>query len=149
MTASQFSQPVWIRRFARIALLAGVFATGVWADLLRNRTPDFFDPQTAIVSLFFAWVVADLMQPAMLRLVTEPTPRSLSRMAVLGVAFVALAHALPSFLVGIIQAPFGGLAMLGSVIEGLFFTLRQAAVPSIVCGAIAGVVCGLLLRRAG
>lgn len=143
----RLSNPIWRRRLARAALVISVWFVGVWADLSRGRTPDFFDVQTAVVNLFFAWVLAELCDTVIGRMPTAQPARLVS-MALFGIAFSAVAHALPSFLVGLIQIPLGGLAMLRSVVEGLMFTIRQALVPALVCGAIGGLISALLLPRA-
>ncbi len=143
---SRFNTPLWRNRLANIALLAGVFAIGVWVDSARGRVPDFFDPQTAIVALIFAWLLAETALPLTARLPAALAPY-LAGMAAFGVVFCALAYALPSFMVGMIQAPFGGLALIRSVFDGLFFTLRQAAVPALACGALAGLACGIIRGR--
>jgi hypothetical protein len=139
--------PIWRRRLARAALAIGVWCTGVWADIARGRSPDFFDPQTAIVHLFFAWVLAEMADSVINRLQHIRAPWHVV-MALFGALFVTFAHATPSFLIGLIQIPLGGLAMLRSVVEGLFFTLRQALLPSLMCGALAGLIGAVLLPRA-
>jgi hypothetical protein len=144
---SRFTSPVWRSRIANIALLSGVFGIGVWADLSRGRAPDFFDLQSGLIAMFFTWMLAELALPLTARLPKTPTAYILG-MAVFGVFFCALAHALPGFMVGLIQAPFGGLAMFRSVFEGLLYTLRQAALPTLILGPIAGMLCGLIRQRA-
>jgi hypothetical protein len=137
----------WSARLAKAPLLASVLFVGIWADGLRGRTPDFFDPQSAIVALVFAWFVSEALSGLPRRL-----PRTavafLTGMALFGIVFAAIAYALPSFLVGLIQAPFGGISLIRSVFAGLFFTLRQAALPIGVIGAIAGLVSGGVMLRA-
>jgi hypothetical protein len=141
------SSPTWRRRLVRAVFAIGVWCTGVWADFARGRTPDYFDLQTAIVHLFFAWVLAELCDGVIDRLQQTRIPWP-AAMALFGAIFVALAHATPSFLIGVMQIPLGGLAMLRSVVEGLFFTLRQALLPALVCGALAGLIGAFLRPRA-
>jgi pilus assembly protein TadC len=140
------NNPVWLQRLIKIAMLAAVYATGVWSDLLRGRRPDFFDPQTAIVALFFAYILAEFVLQA-----AQHAPKkalaALLFMAVVGVLFADLALAVPGFLTGMITAPFGGFAMVRSVLEGLVFSLRQAFVPALVSGGVAGLIAGALLLR--
>jgi hypothetical protein len=142
----RFATPVWIRRFAALALMAGAYAVGVWNDLAHKRWPDYFDAQTAVMVMLFAWVLTEAALP-----VLEKLPRRQPVFAVgaalIGAVYASLAHAAPSFLSGLLQTPYGGLGLLRSVVEGLFFTLRITLQPAIICGAVAGVVSGLLLLR--
>lgn len=141
---SRFAQPVWLQRFATAALLIGAYGTGVWSDLMRGRWPDYFDVQTAIVAMIFAWVASEVALPMIARLPARGA--SLAFAAGVGVIYAALAHALPMFMAGLLQVPLGGLAMVSSAIDGLFFTLRQAWLPALICGALAGVACRTLLQ---
>ncbi len=142
----RFATPVWIRRFAVLALMAGAYAVGVWYDLAHGRWPDNFDVQTAVMNMLFAWVLTEAAMPLMEKL-PRRQPAFVVGAALVGAVYASLAHAAPLFLSGLLQTPFGGLSLLRSVIEGLFFTLRVTLLPALVCGAVAGVVSGLLLLR--
>ena len=142
----RFATPAWIRRYAMLALMAGAYAVGVWNDLAHGRWPDYFDVQTAVMVMLFAWVLTEAALPVMEKL-PRRQPAFVAGAALIGAVYASLAHATPTFLSGLLQAPFGGLGLLRSVIEGLFFTLRVTLLPAIVCGAVAGVVSGLLLLR--
>jgi hypothetical protein len=142
----RFATPVWIRRFAVLALMLGAYAVGVWHDLAQGRRPDYFDVQTAVMVMLFAWVLTEAAMP-MIEKLPRRQPAFAAGAALIGAIYASLAHAAPGFLSGILQVPIGGLGLLRSVIEGLFFTLRVTLLPAIVCGAVAGVVSGHLLLR--
>jgi hypothetical protein len=141
---ARFKQPDWLQRFATVALLLGAYVTGVWADLMRGRWPDYFDVQTAIVAMIFAWVASEFAIPAIDRLPARGA--SLAIAAGLGAIYVALAHAFPTFLAGLLQAPLGGLGMVSSAVDGLFYTVRQAWLPAVACGLPCGAVSRMLLQ---
>ncbi len=146
LAMQRFATPLWVRRFAALALMAGAYAGGVWTDLAHGRWPDYFDVQTAVMAMLFAWVLTETAMPLLEKL-PRRQPVFAAGAALVGAVYVSLAHAAPFFLSGLLQSPFGGLALLRSVIEGLFFTLRVTLLPAIVCGTAAGVVSGLLLLR--
>ena len=142
----QFGTPAWLRRFSTIALMAGAYGVGVWDDAARGRWPDYFDLQTAVMAMLFAWVITELAMPGLEKL-PRAQPAFLAGSIGIGIVYAALAHAAPTFLSGLLQVPLAGLAMIRSTFEGLFFTLRAALLPAVVCGALAGALSGWLLSR--
>ncbi len=143
---SALNNPVWLRRLMQLSMLAAVYATGVWSDLLRGRRPDFFDPQTAIVAMLFTYVLSEFVLQAAQHAPKKPRA-ALAYMAVVGVLFADLALAAPGFLAGMVTGLLGGFPMMRSALEGLLYALRQAFVPALVCGGIAGLIAGALLVR--
>ena len=137
---------VWPRRLALAALTLGALATGAWTDLFLGRAPEILNIRALLISGLFAWLAAEVMLPLNVRFPADPL-RLIPSMAALGALHSVVGHALPFALSGVLQVPVLGVGFLADVFDGLLFTVGQAALPALVCGALAGVLCALLLRE--
>jgi hypothetical protein len=120
--------------------MLGSLLVGIWVDAASGRTPDAFSVPTLILLALISWPPAEFGRDVIQRL------RYSALAPLIGILTVAISHALPTLLAGLVNVPRTGLSFLPEVLMGLMFTLEQALIPSLVVGSVAGGVAASLLR---
>jgi hypothetical protein len=113
---------------------------GIWVDAASGRKPDAFSIPTLILLALISWPPAEFGRDVIQRL------RYSALAPLIGILTVAISHALPTLLAGLVNVPRTGLSFLPEVLMGFVFTLERALIPSLVVGSSTGVVVFVLLK---